>query len=120
MNAVPWEAYADALREDVCSICVCFSPDSVTHHCLNENTGACVIFAHLDETIRIVSRFEKSDLPALETAFQMYVCTQCKLSDVEGVCSLRDRTKPIPEWCMADAYLPQVVGAVERAQQVEV
>jgi hypothetical protein len=39
---------------------------------------------------------------------------------VEGVCSLRDRTRPIPEWCIADAYLPQVIGAIERVHGVEV
>jgi hypothetical protein len=50
----------------------------------------------------------------------MHVCTQCAHADVEGICSLRDRSKPVPEWCVADAYLPQIIGAIERVQSVEV
>lgn len=79
-----------------------------------------MVFAHLDATVGIVSRFKDSDLASLDNVYQMYACTQCKLADVEGVCSLRDRTRPIPEWCIADAYLPQVIGAIERVHGVEV
>jgi hypothetical protein len=121
MNVESRDAYTTALREDVCSICACFTPDpGFRHTCSHESTGACVIFSHLDDAVNIVTRFRDSDLAALDNAYQMYACTHCKLADVEGVCSLRNRTRPVPEWCIADAYLPQIVGAIERVLSLEV
>jgi hypothetical protein len=120
MNAVR-ETYVTALREDVCTICACYAPDpNFRHACIHETSGNCVVFAHLDATADLVARFRESDLPALDNVFQMHVCTQCAHADVEGICSLRDRSKPVPEWCVADAYLPQIIGAIERVQSVEV
>lgn len=121
MNVLTREAYANAIREDVCSICACYTPDEhFRHTCLHETSGRCVIFDLLDVTVDIVARFSESDLPALDNVFEMYACTKCRCADVEGVCEMRDRTKPVPEWCIADAYRPQVVGAIERVQRMEV
>lgn len=121
MNEVSLEAYASALREDVCSICACYSPDgNFRHSCSHESSGACVVFRHLPQTVAIVSRFKGSSIPSYETAYQIHACTQCRCADIEGVCTMRDRTRPLPEWCIADAYLPQIIGAIERVQEVEV
>jgi hypothetical protein len=121
MNEVPLEACVIALREDVCSICVCYSPDGNSpQSCIHESSGTCLVFRHLPSIIALAERFQDSSLLSLDNVFQMQVCTGCANADAEGVCNMRDRSKAIPEWCIADAYLPQVVGAIERAGEVEV
>lgn len=121
MNEVSSDAYVLALREDVCSICACYSPDGNPNgSCSHESSGTCVVFRHLAETISIVSRFHGSALRSYDNAYQMYACTRCHLADCEGICTMRDRTRAVPDWCIADAYLPQIVGAIERVQEVHV
>lgn len=121
MNGVTFEAHAAALREDVCSICACYQPDEHYRRiCVHESDHSCVIFKLLPEVIALVTRFRGSDIASYDNVFQMHGCTKCHHADTEGVCSMRDRTKPVPQWCVADAYMPQVIGAIERVLEVEV
>lgn len=120
MNGVTFEAHAAAIREEVCSICACYQPDEHYRRiCVHESEGSCVVFRHLPETIALVARFRGSDIASYENVYQIHACTKCHLADSEGLCTMRDRTKPVPEWCVADAYLPQIVGAIERDLEVE-
>ena len=121
MNVSSLEAYATALREDVCTICASYTPDGCHRlGCLYESSGACVVFHHLPELVELVERFRDSEILSFDSTFPMYVCTRCPHADIEGVCDMRDRSRSVPHWCVIDAYLPQIVGAIERVDEVKV
>jgi hypothetical protein len=108
------DEYQDAMREDICSLCVSFVPgDKNRTRCVHEESGRCSLFANLGEVVEAVANVDSgSIIPYLE-ALRTKVCSKCAHQDARGVCDLRDNRGPVSTWCPLDAYFNIVVGTIE-------
>ena len=109
------EHYKGGLRADVCSICANRSPETDAHrYCRHETDGNCPLFAKLPTLATVLSGVSSENIDVYEQALFDQVCKRCPTSEPDGFCAGRDAAKAVPDWCIIDAYFPQVVGAIER------
>jgi hypothetical protein len=114
MSEIGIDEYKNAMREEICSLCVSFVPDEQNPtRCVHEESRRCTLFANLGEVVEAVSKVDSgSIIPYLE-ALRANVCSKCAHQDARGVCDLRDNRGPVSNWCSLDAYFNIVVGAIE-------
>jgi hypothetical protein len=120
MASIAIVKYQDAMRDAICSVCVCFAEDKQTPgRCVHEQSGQCRLFAHLDDVADVVSGVASHSIDPYVEALRRQVCAKCGQQDERGVCDLRDRRGPVPNWCVLDAYFNLIVGTVEEVQRME-
>jgi hypothetical protein len=114
MSEIRIDEYKDAMRNEICSLCVSFAPDHKSPtRCVHEESGQCTLFANLGGVVDVVSKVDSGSIfPYLE-ALRANVCAKCAHQDARGVCDLRDNRGPVSTWCPLDAYFNIVVGAIE-------
>ena len=114
MNAISIDEYKDAMREELCSLCVSFASDNKNPtRCVHEHSGQCSLFANLGEVVELVSKVRSGSIVPYLEALRGKVCAKCAHQDAQGICNLRDNHGPTPTWCTLDAYFNIVVGAIE-------
>ncbi len=118
MAALTLENYTDAMRESICAVCVSFSParDNPTR-CVHETSGACSLFAHLEDVVESVSSVESGSIEPYLAALRHNVCANCSHQNKDGVCDIRDNRGPTPVWCALDTYFNLIVGTIEDLRQ---
>jgi hypothetical protein len=120
MAPIAVEKYQDAMRDAICSMCVCFAEDKQNPgRCVHEQSGQCSLFAHLNEVADVVSGVDSYSMDPYIEALRRQVCSKCEHQDERGICDLRDSRGPVPNWCVLDAYFNLIVGAVEEVQRME-
>ena len=103
-----YEAFRDAIRRKVCSVCLDQRDDG---NCgLSGRT--CAIEAHLPGLIDTLLSIESSRMDEFVAAIEAHVCEQCPVPDATGRCALRQHGD-----CALYTYLPLVVEAVEEVQE---
>jgi hypothetical protein len=114
MSEIGIDEYKNAMREEVCSICVSFvADDKNPTRCIHEHSGQCSLFANLGGVVEAVSKVDSGSIVPYLEALRGTVCAKCSHQDARGVCDLRDNRGPVPIWCSLDAYFNIVVGAIE-------
>ncbi|MBI4558403.1 MAG: hypothetical protein HY706_12550 [Candidatus Hydrogenedentes bacterium] len=117
MQAIAIEEYRDAMRDDVCNVCVIFTPHPANpRRCFHETTGKCGLFLHIDRVVEAVSNIHSDSIAPYLEELRRKVCGFCENQNADLVCRVRDSNEPVPSWCVLDAYLNLVVGAIERVQ----
>jgi hypothetical protein len=118
MSAIGIDEYKDAMREDICRLCVSFASDNKNPaRCVHEHSGQCSLFANLSEVVELVSKVQSGSIVPYLEALRRKVCAKCAHQDAQGVCNLRDNRGPMPTWCTLDAYFNVVVGAIEGVRE---
>ena len=120
MSAIAVEQYREAMRENICGICVSFTrnPTNSTR-CVYEDSGQCSLFTHVDEVVETVSSVNSGSIEPYLTALRQRGCAHCDHQDKRGVCDLRDNKGPAPGWCALDAYFNLIVGTIEDLRRGE-
>jgi hypothetical protein len=118
MSAINIDEYREAMREEVCRICVSFAADSGNPtRCVHEHSGQCSLFAHLEEVVEAVSKVQSGSIVPYLEELRGRVCAKCAHQDVRSFCDIRDNRGPVPIWCSLDAYFNIVVGAIEGVRE---
>jgi hypothetical protein len=121
MRPIPLNEYKDAMREEVCSICVSFAKDGKNPtRCVHERSGQCSLFANLDDVVDAVSNVDSGSIVPYLEALRRKVCARCEHQNELGICDIRDNRGPVPTWCPLDAYFNVVVGAIESVREQHV
>jgi hypothetical protein len=112
------DEYKDAMREEICRLCVSFAADGKNPTCcVHEHSGQCSLFANLGDVVEVVSKVHSGSIVPYLEELRGRVCTKCAHQDARGVCNLRDNRGPVPTWCSLDAYFNIVVGAIEGVRE---
>ena len=118
MAAIPIEEYQEAMRENICRVCVSFAPDRANPtRCVLETSGQCTLFSHLDDVVEVVATVDSGSIEPYMTALRHQVCANCEHQNKRGVCELRDSRSPSPTWCVLDTYFNLIVGTIEEVAQ---
>ena len=121
MAPIAIEKYEEAMREAICSVCVCFADDKrAPGRCVHEQSGQCRLFAHLGDVADVVSDIASGSIDPYVEALRRQVCAKCVHQDARGVCDVRDSRGPVPKWCVLDAYFNLIVGALEEVQSGDI
>src|SRR4051794_31531209 len=100
MEALSIQEYKDAMRENVCGVCVSFTGDrEEPARCVHETSGQCSLFAHLEDVVDSVSSVDSGSIEPYLTALRHNVCENCSHQNKQGVCDVRDNRGPTPIWC---------------------
>jgi hypothetical protein len=111
--------YRGAVRADVCSICACREHQSPSDpFCRHEAEGTCAIFSQLPAIVDTLAPHDGAPLEEYEQALRTLLCTRCPRGAADGSCPGHDSTRDVPDWCVVDAYLPQLISAIERTHTV--
>ena len=114
MSTISVEDYREAMRENICSVCVSFAADRENRaRCVHETSGQCSLFSHLDEVVEAVSTVHSGSIEPYVSALRHEVCANCAHQNKQGVCDLRDSRGPVPIWCPLDTYFNLIVGTIE-------
>lgn len=99
------QPYRDAVREEICSVCLDAGPDG---RCARLLSDPCPLETHLDTIVESVLSVSPSEelLPYVH-ALRTTNCTHCRQDD-EGNCEMRDMIE-----CAVDAYVLRVVEVIE-------
>jgi hypothetical protein len=118
MSSVALDEYKDAIRGEICTVCVSFNEDRQNPtRCVHESSGECSLFTNLGEVVDVVSNVTSGSIVPYLERLRLNVCANCEHQDPRGVCDLRDNRGPVPTWCALDAYFNLVVGTIESVQE---
>jgi hypothetical protein len=118
MTPIDLEEYKDALRDSVCGVCSSFVEDTQNPtRCVLETSGACNLFAKLDQVVDVVSNVKDGSIAPYLEGLRQNVCARCEHQDDRGICDIRDSRGAVPVWCNLDAYFNLVVGTIEEVQE---
>jgi len=98
------EQLRGALRAHVCSVCLDVRDDGSC----GLAGRPCALERHFDRIVNAVAVIESPRMDDYVDAIREQVCANCPEQDPEGFCARREG-----EGCALDAYLSQVVDAVE-------
>ena len=112
------EDYRDAMRENICGVCVSFAPSRDNPaRCVHETSGACSLFSNLEDVVETVSSVGSGSIEPYLAALRHNVCANCSHQNKDSVCDVRDNRGPTPVWCTLDTYFNLIVGTIEDLQQ---
>jgi hypothetical protein len=101
------QPYRDAVRQEICSVCLDHRP-GVGGGCSRPLDDPCPLESHLDTVVEsILSVTPASELRPYVRALRAINCTQCRQDD-EGNCEMRDLVE-----CAVDSYVVRVVEVIE-------
>ena len=99
------QPYRDAVREEICSVCLDHRPGG---GCGRPFADPCPLETHLDTIVESVLSVEPTkELRPYVHALRTINCTQCRQDD-EGNCEMRDLVE-----CAVDSYVLRVVEVIE-------
>ena len=120
MTSIPLEEYRLALRDAVCSVCLCFTPqEEHPARCRHETIGDCSLFSKLGEVVDTISKVHSGSIVPYVDELRHSVCAKCDHQNALGVCDIRDDRGPVPNWCVLDTYFNLIVGAIEEVRERE-
>lgn len=102
-----YNTYMDALRAQVCSVCL----DQKNDGSCGLSRRECAIEALLPQIVEAVLAVQSDRMADYEEAIRALVCQECGREDAEGRCGVRDHGE-----CALDTYLYLVVAAVEQVR----
>jgi hypothetical protein len=115
MTSLARPVYVQAVRDDVCSVCVAFSVNKKNPRiCEHESDDQCPIFKRLDRAIQIVGEQSAGAHTQKSLELMKEVCLGCSSADEKGFCHLMEaRTRTSSSWCVLEAYFGLLIGAIE-------
>lgn len=102
------QAYRDAIRNRVCSVCLDQANDGT---CGLGGSRLCAIQEHLPRLVATLSAIHSPRMDEYVAAVEAEICGRCSQQDAAGKCELRNRGE-----CALYTYLSLVVEAVEEVQ----
>lgn len=103
-----YEAFRDAIRRRVCSVCL----DQRDDGSCGLSGRTCAIESHLPGLVAALAGIESSRMDEYVAAIEAQVCGNCAVPDAARICQLRQRGD-----CALYTYLPLVVEAVKEVQE---
>jgi hypothetical protein len=103
-----YQAYLDAIRRRVCSVCLDQRDDGTCHLA---GRRLCAIEAHIPRIVEAVMAIDSSRMDEYVDAIKAQVCSDCRHENLDGSCMFRERGE-----CALWTYLPLVVGAIEEVR----
>lgn len=104
-----YQAYMDAIRRRVCSVCLDQRDDGT---CGLTRGRDCGIEVHLPKVVEAILSIESDRMDEYADAISAQVCSRCPNQELQGYCPFRDRGE-----CALSTYLSLVVDAVEEARE---
>jgi hypothetical protein len=98
------QAYRDAIRERVCSVCI----DQKDDGACGLATRLCAIERHLPRLAAVLSRIDSPRMDEYDAAVRAEICPGCPQQDADGRCAVRAASD-----CALLTYLPLVLDAIE-------
>ncbi len=109
MTSIPkderYQAYGEAIRRRVCSVCLDCADDGT---CGLPGGRNCAIEVHLAKLVATLMAVKSGRMDEYVAAVQSDICTTCSEQDAEGVCRLRQKGD-----CALTVYMPMVLKAIE-------
>lgn len=103
-----YQAYWDAIRQKVCSVCLDQAHDGTCG--LTKRT--CAIERHLPRLAEVLSSIDSSRMDEYVAAVEAQICSRCPEQDAQGRCGLRNEGE-----CALYTYLPLVIEAIEEVNE---
>ncbi len=102
------DKYLNAIRQNVCSICV----DSDEHcRCTLSSDESCAIEFYLPQIVEIVINSESEDIHSLHNKLHEKICVSCR-NESSGNCYLRDDAN-----CSIDRYFSLIVETIQKTSK---
>jgi hypothetical protein len=101
--------YLDAIRENVCSICV---DSSETGKCLLTKKELCAVEKYLPGIVDVVHSLKSDNIGEYVNLLKSKICFYCRLQDKSGNCVLREEVN-----CSLDRYFPYIVEIIKRVDK---
>ena len=99
------DEYLEAIRENVCSICVDSSESGI---CLLTNKEICAVEKYLPGIVDVVHSLQSDSTGEYVNLLRSKICSYCRLQDKSGNCSLREDAN-----CSLDRYFPYIVETIK-------
>ena len=100
------QKYLDAVRENICKICV----DSTEKgKCTLNKNEICAIEFYLPQIVEVVHQTNSEYVDDHYKTLKEKVCSDCKTRDTEGHCFLKDDAN-----CSLDRYFPIIVETIQK------
>lgn len=106
-----YQAYWDAIRRKVCSVCLDQADDG---SCGLTKGRICGIEAHLPRVVEAILSIESDRMDEYVDAIRAQVCARCENQDATGYCRYREKGE-----CALDTYLYLVVEAIEDVKGID-
>ncbi len=98
--------YIQAIRENICSICVDSDENGV---CTLSNKEICAVEHHFPKMIDVINNNETESTDELIVLLREQVCAECNSQNTEGNCNLRDDAN-----CSLDRYFPIIAETIRK------
>ena len=95
------------VRTRLCSVCTKRTGEG---SCGSEDPGRCSLFELFPLVAQAIMATESDDIQPYVDAIHENVCSVCVDQRLDGTCPQREQAS-----CALDAYLPQVIEAIEEA-----
>lgn len=103
------EKYIDAVRKNICSICV----DSTEKgECRLNEKEVCAVEYFLPQIVDVVHNTETDEYEKYYRNLKNTVCKECRASDETGDCYLREDAN-----CSLDRYFHLIVDTVQKVDK---
>ncbi|RMD50551.1 MAG: hypothetical protein D6830_02380 [Ignavibacteria bacterium] len=97
--------YIEALRENVCAVCV----DSQDGDCTLLNDEICALEFHYKKIVELVHNLESDNIWEQYDELKNTICSECRDKSDEGGCSVRKDAN-----CSLDRYFPLIVDTIRK------
>ncbi|MBN1302333.1 MAG: hypothetical protein JW995_14040 [Melioribacteraceae bacterium] len=101
--------YIEALRENVCAICVDSSEEG---ECTLTEKEVCAIEIYFSRILDIIHSDQADDIDLLTDRLRKEICEKCRASVGKDKCYLRDDAN-----CALDRYFPLIVETVRKVDR---
>ena len=102
------EKYLDAIRKNVCSICV---DSDENGECRLTEKELCAVESYLKEIIELAENMTDEYYDKYYENLREKICANCRAKSADGNCYLRDDAN-----CALDRYFPLVVETVRKVR----
>lgn len=103
------QRYIDAIRKNVCAICVDSDDDG---DCTLTTKELCAVEYYLPKILEVVHSIDSEDLAEYHAKLKDTICAECAASDDKDHCYLRDDAN-----CSLDRYFSLIVETIKKVDQ---
>ena len=100
------QRYIDALRKNVCSICVDSSDEG---DCTLTTKELCAVEYYLPKILEVIQSTDSEDLEVYHNKLKNTICAECAASEDKDHCYLREDAN-----CSLDRYFSLIVETVKK------
>lgn len=100
------QRYIDAIRKNVCAICVDSTEDG---DCTLTSKELCAVEYYLPKILEVIHSVETDDMEEYHSKLKDTVCAECGTAEDSEHCYLREDAN-----CSLDRYFPLIVETVKK------